>query len=78
MLFAREVQELLGAYPGRDFRMLHICRYIIGKSPDHKRRKAVREAVRVVLIALEESGVLERTPATKNGGYALYRWKSAR
>jgi len=73
--YARETMELIAAYPGRDFRMQEIVRYIAGATPDTRKRRSVREAVRLVLQHLVESGPVELTPAKGRGGFALYRWK---
>jgi hypothetical protein len=73
--FASEVLELLGAYPGRDFRMAEIVRYIVGARPDLRTRRAAREAVRLVLRHLVDAGPVEVTPAKGRGGFAIYRWK---
>lgn len=72
MKYAKEVIELMSAYPGRDFRMIEIVRYV--GAPKHERHK-VRVGVSRVLQALQESGlILVRPPSHARGGYALYRW----
>lgn len=78
MLYAREVIELMGAYPGRDFRMIEVLRYVTnGKELDTKQKTAMRKGVLRVMESLAESGcVLVRPPSHQRGGFAVYRWKS--
>ena len=76
MKYAKEVIDLMAAFPGRDFRMMEIIKTISGKSPEEKERNRVRRGVRIVLLTLIESGHVILRPAIKlRGGYALYRWK---
>lgn len=77
MRYASDVIGLLAPYPGRDFRMNAIVRYVVGASSDHRTRKAVREGVRQVMKYLCETGMVDVTPAKGRGGFALYRWKQA-
>lgn len=67
----------MGAFPGRDFRMVAIVRYVAdGRQLDLKGRRALRKAVLRVLESLEESGsILVRPPRAMRGGYALYQWR---
>ncbi|MCL4822581.1 MAG: hypothetical protein KJZ57_00055 [Anaerolineales bacterium] len=75
MRYAREVIDLLGAYPGRDFKPGAIVRYVAAQ-----RRELVRPRLRIgvhrVLMALVESGQVERDPPGRYGSYAVYRWKT--
>lgn len=75
MRYARETMELMAAYPGRDFRMGAIVRYIIGGNTETRKRKATREGVRLVMEHLVAAGAVHLTPAKGRGGFALYRWK---
>lgn len=77
MLYAREVIELLGAFPGRDFRMREIVRHVSRAGTlTPKQRLAMRMAIMRVIQQLAESQmVLIRPPRAGNGGYALYRWR---
>lgn len=76
MKYASEVIDLLAAYPGREFRMIHIVRHIVGGRPDRAEWERVRRGVRRVLGYLEESGVVESTqPEQKSGGFAVYAWR---
>lgn len=74
MKYAKEVIDLLAAYPGRDFRMIEIVRYTVTADQDiHRARKGIQR----VLQSLSESGyVIIRPPRAMRGSYALYRWKS--
>lgn len=78
LLYAREVIELMGSYPGRDFRMVEIVRYVTnGRTLDLKGRRSLRRGVLRVVLALSESGsVLIDPPQHTRGGFAHYRWKS--
>lgn len=77
MKFAREVQDLMAAYPGREFRMMHIVRYVAnGRTLDRKQRHSMKVGVWRVLLALAESGAITvRPPTAKIGGPAFYAWK---
>lgn len=78
MLYAKEVMELMGAFPGRDFRMRHIINHVSkARTLSPKERRAMHLAIWRVLQQLAESGAVLIRPAKKrNGGYALYRWKA--
>lgn len=65
----------MAAYPGRDFKMAHIVRYVCSVRNETRRQK-VRIGVHRVMAALIEHGVVERDPPGKFGSYALYRWKT--
>lgn len=77
MRFAREVIELMGAYPGRDFRIGDVITYVRnGRELTDKQQRAMREAVVRVLQALEEShSVTVVRPFTNQRGWAYYRWQ---
>lgn len=72
ILYAKEVMELMGPYPGRQFRMGDIVRSIIGAKPDRRRRNATREAVRIVLKELNKAGTVTIEEA---GTIHLYTWR---
>lgn len=78
MLYAREVIELMGAYPGREFRMVQIVRYVTkNKHMDLRERRATRKAVLRALAAFAESGaVFVRPPEATRGAPVFYCWKS--
>lgn len=78
MLYAHEVIDLMAAYPGRDWRMVEVIRYVArGRELQLREREAIRKAVRRALEALSDAGmVLVRPPSKRRGGYACYRWKS--
>jgi hypothetical protein len=75
--FASEVIELMGAFPGRDFRIGDVISYVRnGRELTDKQARAMREAVARVLAALEESGsIIVVRPFTNQRGWAYYRWK---
>lgn len=77
MKYASEVIGLLGAHPGRQFRMAHIVRHVTqAKAIGESQRGAVREGVRQVLVELIRAGQVEvektgRTSATYAWGIKL-------
>lgn len=74
MKYAKEVMELMAAFPGRDFKMAEIVRYA-APSATVQQRHTVRRAILRVMDGLIESGVVMRRPHHANGGFAAYRWK---
>lgn len=77
MLYAREIIELMAAYPGRDFRIGDVINYVRnGRELTDKQRGAMREAVRQALLAFEQSGsVVVVRPFTNQRGWGYYRWQ---
>ena len=75
MKYAREVIDLLGAYPGRRFRMREIIRYVAPRASG-RQLAVVRTGVWRVLSALEESGQVEIKRSGSSGAHAEYCWKS--
>ncbi len=75
MKYAKEVIDLLAAYPGRDFRMIEIVRFACKNPEDPKARAAARQGVHQIIRMLHESGaVMISPPRMARGGFALYRW----
>lgn len=75
MKYAKEVIDLLAAYPGREFRMIQIVRHVSGARPlSIRQRNAVRQGVLRVLESLEESGQIQRKEEAANS--ILYAWHS--
>ncbi len=76
MLYAREIMELLAAYPGRPFKMIQIVRHVRRGVPHTPQEwEAARKAARRALICLEEAGSVVIVPATANGGTTTYAWR---
>ncbi|NYT38885.1 hypothetical protein ERD78_18790 [Allopusillimonas soli] len=77
MKYAREVIDLLAAYPDREFRMIQIVRYIAGGRPRNPLEwERIRKGVRRVMLDLQDSGhVTKRSLHAKTGGFSLYSWK---
>ena len=76
MKYAREVIELMGAYPGRQFKMAELVNYVSGRHPSKREKNAVRQATLRVLRTLQDSGtVLAHKPESARGGSVLYEWK---
>jgi hypothetical protein len=75
--YAKEVIDLLAAYPGRGFKMIQIVRHVADGHPrDPKEWERIRKGVRRVLDSLEESGQVEcQQSDAHTGGFALYIWK---
>jgi hypothetical protein len=76
-LYAREIIELMGAYPGRDFRIKEILSYASrGRELSQRERHSMRIGVSRALQAFSDSGsVLIRPPRAARGGFAQYRWR---
>lgn len=75
MKHAKEIIELMASFPGREFRMIELVRYVCPKPKDQRERSAVHRSVHRAIEALVETGsVVKRTPKM-NGGYGTYYWK---
>jgi len=72
--YAKETIELLSAYPGRDFRMIEIVRYV-GHKPCGNDKHRVRIGVARVIKQLLEAGSVATRPLTDKGSYKAYHWK---
>jgi hypothetical protein len=75
MKYAREIIELMGAYPGRAFQMREIVNSIIGKEANSKAHRQVRIGVWRVLNQLSEAGQIVVERRKENGSAAKYRWQ---
>ena len=77
MKYAKEVIDLLAAYPGREFRMIQIVRHVAdGRTASTVEWERIRKGVRRVLVSLQESGQVQfHSPRERTGTYILYRWK---
>jgi hypothetical protein len=75
--YAKEIMELMAAYPGRKFRMLELVNYIAGRHADHRAKKQVRMGASRVLQMLEESGHIDVEAQSGRGAAALYAWRSS-
>lgn len=75
MLYARDVIDLLAAFPGREFRMAEVVNHVARGRPGSKQqRNRYRQGVRRVMLSLIDAKVVEFKPA-RRGGTTLYRWK---
>jgi hypothetical protein len=73
--YAKEVLDLMGAYPGRDFKMREIIHYVSPKAIGRE-RNAVRRGVLRVMDELVTCGVIGRYPPhAVRGESTLYAWK---
>jgi hypothetical protein len=77
MLYVREIMDLMGAYPGRDFKMVEIVNYVTGdRDTDVRKKRAIRKGALRAIEALQSTGcLLVRPPRASRGGYAHYRWR---
>lgn len=77
MKYAKEVIDLLAAYPGREFRMIQIVRHVGDGTPrTPTERDRLRKGIRRVIDSLEEQGVVVRvTEAAARGCHHAYTWK---
>lgn len=57
MKYAKEVIDLMAAYPGRRFKMKQIINYVDPRA-DARQRAVLRTGVWRVLVALEECGTI--------------------
>lgn len=72
--YASEVIGLLGAHPGRQFRMAHIIRHVTkGQPVSSASRQAVRVGVRRVLESLIETGQVVQIKESETS--SVYFWQ---
>ena len=77
MKYAREVIDLMAAFPGRQFRMRQVVRYANGgASLDKQATNAVRKAVGRVLDQLITTGSITVVRGHR-GQACIYTWKGA-
>lgn len=75
MKYAREVMELMAAFPGREFKVAGIVRYVTsGRALTLREGRSARKAVLRVLESLEGTGAVKRRPAEARGSSANYAW----
>jgi len=75
MKYAREVIDLLAAYPERRFRMRYIVNHVAAGA-DVRKRATIRKGVHRVLRTLEDSAQVKSTRSeTPNGLNCLYWWE---
>lgn len=75
MKYAKEVLDLVAAYPGRGFKMREIINYIAPKIAGRERH-AVRRGVQRVMDELVQMGSIDRYPPhAVRGESTLYSWK---
>jgi len=72
--YAHEVIDLLAPYPGRQFRMADIVRYVAPNAQGADRQR-VRNGVLRVLESLADNGSVAVEPAAYRGGFATYAWQ---
>ncbi len=75
MKYAREVIELLAAYPGRRFKMRQILNHVAPRTA-RSQAAVVRTGVWRALVALEENGQICIARPERSGAHAEYWWKS--
>lgn len=75
MKYAKEVIDLLAAYPGRRFKMRQILNHVAPRA-DQRQLAIVRTGVWRALMALEESGQVSVIRPEVNGSHAEYCWQT--
>lgn len=73
MKYAKEVMDLMAAYPGRQFRMQELVRYVEPRAVGNDRHR-VRTGIMRVLDHLESAGSVSKLDADARGSFALYSW----
>ena len=74
MMYAREIIELMGAYPGRDFKMVEIVNYVTGDlGADLRRKQAIRKGAIRALHALSAAGCVMVRPSNARRGGSTWR-----
>jgi hypothetical protein len=75
--FAKEVLELLTAFPDREWRLGQIVNHVARGRPTSKQaRERYRKGVRRVMEALIESKTVEYRPGRTDKSPTLYRWRN--
>ncbi len=75
MKYAQEIIDLMGAYPGRAFRMREIVNSIVGKEARVEERYKIRKGVCRVLHQLSTVGSIAVMKQKERGAFARYVWK---
>jgi hypothetical protein len=76
MWYAREIIDLMAAFPGRQVRIGEVASYVRGsRAMTHKQRHVMRDGVRRALLALEETGSVEKIRDSENGWFSFV-WKT--
>lgn len=75
MRYMREVEEMLGAYPSKSFRVMDIVKYATrGRYLPGRERESARKAVQRALDSLIQRGLVTvDSPAATRGAFALYK-----
>ncbi len=74
MKYAREVIELLAPFPGREFRMAEIIRYIGPRATGTDRMRVHKGVLRVLAHLIEQGNVEHCTPGVGRGEISTYAW----
>jgi len=75
MLYAKEVIELMAAFPGRPFTVNRIVNYVQTRSHTKASKEALRKGIRRVLRELETNRQIRIETNRKSGAAFLYVWK---
>jgi hypothetical protein len=73
--YAKEVLDLMAAYPGRGFKMREIINYIAPKVVGRERHTVRRGVLRVVDELVEMGSIDRYPPHAVRGESTLYTWK---
>lgn len=74
MKYAKEVIELMSAYPHREFKMKTIVQYIKPSATVREKRTTARQVRRVLNGLVENGTVVITNHRNKIGGHAYYWW----
>ncbi|MBR8655960.1 hypothetical protein KDH83_21860 [Achromobacter sp. Marseille-Q0513] len=77
MKYAKEVLDLMSAFPGREWRMAELVRDASGgRELARRERDAMRQAILRVLEALQDCGQVQRIEYARNS--LTYAWGEVR
>jgi hypothetical protein len=75
MKYAKELLDLMAAYPGRRFKMREIINYIAPKVVGRERHTVRRGVLRVVDELVDMGSIDRYPPHAVRGESTLYTWK---
>lgn len=75
MKYAREVIELLSPFPGREFRMAEIIRYIAPNAKGTDRMRVHKGVLRALSQLVDQGSVRHATPGAQRGEISAYAWR---
>ena len=76
MLYAAQIIDLLGAFPLRRWRVMHICNRIAPGETDPRKLRSMQRSIQRALIALSETGAIVIHESELSGQPFEYQWKA--